>query len=425
MMVGWGMIASIVGIVWTRFIPVKNAERTLNSGIMVATILMMLGALGICYFFGHACSEGPGHVQMGQFAPFWAITSGLCTGLLIAGVMLYYSDSAFSPVRQLAKSAQRGPAVVVMGGLNLGLYSTCLPVAGVAVASLVGYYVAGTYGIAMGAMGMLSTLGITLAVDSYGPVVDNAGGIAEMTNQGGEVRKVTDELDAVGNTTAAIGKGFAIGSAAFAALAIVTAYMASINHFVDEGIVIRLDLSDPNLMAGLLIGGMIPFFFCAMLGHAVSRITNQVVDEVRRQFREIKGLMEHKVLPESNKCVDIASKGALSSIALPGLLAVFIPIAVGILLKPQGLAGLLVGALVSGLPLAIMMVNAGAAYDNAKKYVEDDHFGGKGTETHKATVVGDTIGDPLKDTMGPSINILIKLMSITALVLAPFFAQML
>lgn len=422
--VAWGMISSIAGIIWSRYGRVKDAQTSLNAGVILATIIMLIGSFFIVRYTSVQFQDEGGQ-SFGVLGPFWAITAGLVTGLIIAGVSLYYSDSRFKPVRKLAESARSGTAVLIVNGLNIGMISTWLPAVGVAFASLIGYNCAGMYGIGMGAMGMLSTLGITLAVDSYGPVVDNAGGIAEMTEQDEGVRKITDSLDSVGNTTAAIGKGFAIGSAAFAALALVTAYMASINHYrIEYGLdKLKLSLEDPLLVAGLIIGGAVPFFFSALLGSAVGRIAHRVVEEARRQFKSINGLMEGKASPDAAKCVDIAAKGALKSIALPGILAVVIPVAIGIIMGPEGLAGLILGGLVSGLPLAILMANTGAAYDNSKKYIEEGHYGGKTTETHKAAVVGDTVGDPLKDTMGPSIDILIKLMSITALVLAPIFAH--
>ena len=412
----WGMVASIIGVLWTRFGPVRSAQSALNIGVLVSTVVMLIGSFFIILAFG-APIVGQNGQEYSVLGPFWALTGGLITGLVIAGVSLYYTDSNYKPVKKLADSARSGTAVLIVGGLNLGMMSTWVPVLAVGVASLIGHMVAGIYGIGIGAMGMLSTLGITLAVDSYGPVCDNAGGLAEMTNQDEGVREITDSLDSVGNTTAAIGKGFAIGSAAFAALALITAYIHSINRFADTEVV--LSLSDPNLVAGLLLGGMVPFLFSALLGNAVGRIAGRVVDEVRRQFKEITGLMEGTAEPDSTTCVDIASKGALQSIALPGTLAIAIPVAVGFGIGAVALAGLIMGGLISGLPLAIMMANAGGAWDNSKKYIEEGRFGGKGSDAHKSTVTGDTIGDPLKDTMGPSIDILITLMSIVALVLAP------
>lgn len=413
----WGIIASIIGILWVRFAPVKNAQQSLNVGVYVANFFMALGS----YFI--IKQVGMTYGTYGVMGPFWAMIAGLVTGVIIAGVSEYYSSSSYKPVKQLAESAQSGPAVVVVGGLSIGMLSTLIPVVCIAAATILGYKVAGMYGIAMGALGMLSTLGITLAVDSYGPVADNAGGIAEMTQQKESVRKITDQLDSVGNTTAAIGKGFAIGSAAFSALGLITAYIATLGRF--SGTKIVLDLSDPKLLSGLLIGGMIPFVFSALLAGGVGKIANKIIDEVRRQFKEIKGLMEGKAKPDSSLCIDIATKGALTSMMLPGIMIIVAPVAVGFFLGPLALGGFLVGSLATGLPLAIQMANSGAALDNAKKYIEEGNFGGKGTLAHKAAVVGDTVGDPLKDTMGPSINILIKLMSVISLVLAPLFARFL
>lgn len=411
----WGIIASIIGVLWVRMAPANNAQKALNFGVYLATVVMAVGSYFIIKKIGMSYE---GYHATGTF---WAMIAGLITGVIIAGVSEYYSSSHFKPVKQLAESAQSGPAVVVVGGLSIGMVSSLVPVVAIAAASLLGFKLAGMYGVAMGALGMLSTLGITLAVDSYGPVADNAGGISEMTEQGEKVRNITDQLDSVGNTTAAIGKGFAIGSAAFAALALITAYLATLNRFAENPIV--LNLRDPRLMVGLLVGGMIPFIFSAFLAGGVGKIANKIIEEVRRQFKEIKGLMEGKATPDSSLCIDIAARGALRSMMLPGILAIVIPVATGFFLGPVALGGLLVGSLVSGLPLAIQMANSGAALDNAKKYIEEGNFGGKGTSAHKAAVVGDTVGDPLKDTMGPSINILIKLMSIISLVLAPIFAR--
>ena len=413
----WGIVSSIIGILWVRFGPVNNAQNAFNVGVYIANIVMALGSFFIIKQVGLT------YQTYGVLGPFWAMIAGLVTGVIIAGVGEFYSSSRFKPVKRLAESAQSGPAVVVVGGLSIGMASTLIPVVCIAVATLLGYKVAGMYGIAMGALGMLSTLGITLAVDSYGPVADNAGGIAEMTEQDKSVRNITDQLDSVGNTTAAIGKGFAIGSAAFVALALITAYLATLNRFTEIEIV--LDLRDPRVIVGLLIGGMIPFVFSAFLAGGVGKIANKIIDEVRRQFKEIKGLMEGKAKPDSSLCIDIAAKGALTSMMGPGIMIIVIPVAVGFLLGPVALGGFLVGSLVTGLPLAIQMANSGAALDNAKKYIEEGNFGGKGTLAHKAAVVGDTVGDPLKDTMGPSLNILIKLMSIISLVLAPLFARFL
>jgi len=413
----WGIVSSIIGILWVRFGPVSKAQQAMNIGVYVANIVMAAGS----YFI--IKQAGIIYGTYNAMGPFWAMIAGLVTGIIIAAVSEYYSSSSYSPVKNLAESAQSGPAVVVVGGLSIGMVSSLIPVVCIAAATILGYKVAGMYGIAIGALGMLSTLGITLAVDSYGPVADNAGGIAEMTQQKKEVREITDQLDAVGNTTAAIGKGFAIGSAAFSALGLITAYIATLIHFAETPIV--LNLADPKLLSGILVGGMIPFVFSSFLAGGVGRIANKIIDEVRRQFREITGLMEGKAKPDSSLCVDIATKGALHAMMGPGIMIIVAPVAVGFFLGPLALGGFLIGALCTGLPLAIQMANSGAALDNAKKYIEAGNFGGKGTLAHKAAVVGDTVGDPLKDTMGPSINILIKLMSVISLVLAPLFAKLL
>jgi K(+)-stimulated pyrophosphate-energized sodium pump len=306
------------------------------------------------------------------------------------------------------------------------MQSTFIPVLALSIAVVASYYVAGTYGVALAALGMLATTGMVLAVDAYGPIADNAGGIAEMAGLDPSVRKITDNLDAVGNTTAAIGKGFAIGSAAFAAIGLLSAFMLTVNVVrVDNGLAALVPaLDDPQILAGLLIGAMMPFFFSSMLFRAVGKCADTMILEVRRQFKEIPGLKEGKegVIPDSTTCVDIATKGAIHGMLVPGGLAILFPIIIGFVLGPEGLAGFLVGAIATGVMLGIQTANSGGAMDNAKKYIEEGNFGGKNSEAHKAAVVGDTVGDPLKDTVGPSINILIKLMCVIALVLAPLFA---
>lgn len=414
---GWGIISSLLGVILVKTIKTENPEKALNGGVYFAALLMIGGSFFIIRFLSPSYRVGERIYSV--LGPFWALIGGVLAGLVVGGVSEYYTSSRFSPVRKLAESCQTGPAVAVLNGLSIGMLSTLIPVVVIAGATLLGYHFAGMYGVATSAFGMLSILGITLAVDSYGPVADNAGGIAEMAKLSPEVRKITDKLDAVGNTTAAIGKGFAIGSAAFAALGLFTAYLATLKKFSPEPI--SLSISNPTLVAGLLIGGMIPFLYASLLAGGVGKVAFRVIKEVRRQFKEIPGLMEGKAKSDPTQCVDIATRGALRSMMLPGILAILIPIGVGLSLGPIALGGLLVGSLVTGLQLGIQMANSGAAMDNAKKYIEEGHFGGKGSDAHKAGVIGDTVGDPLKDTMGPSINILIKLMAVVSLVLAPFF----
>jgi K(+)-stimulated pyrophosphate-energized sodium pump len=409
----WGIISSLMGIAWIKGVRIKDPQSRLSSGTYLGAILMIAGSFFIIKYLGTA------YENYSLLGPFWAIIAGVLSGLIIGEVSVYYTSSKYKSIRDLANSCQTGPAVTVVNGLALGMHSTLIPVVVVAAATLIGFLVAGMYGVAIAALGMLSILGITLAVDSYGPVADNAGGISEMAHLPPEVRQVTDKLDAVGNTTAAIGKGFAIGSAAFAALGLITAYRATINSLSSHPF--SLSLADPRLIAGLLVGGMVPYLYGSMLARGVGRVAFGVVEEVRRQFKEIPGLMEGKGKADPSQCVNIASQGALRNMMLPGILAIIFPIAMGFFLGPVALGGFLVGSLVTGLPLGIQTANSGAAMDNAKKYIEEGNLGGKGSYAHKASVVGDTVGDPLKDTVGPSINILIKLMSVISLVLAPVF----
>jgi len=413
---GWGILCSLIGVGWIKMAKLKDPQATLNGGTYISAALMMVGSFFIVKYLGAAYGD------YSLLGPFWAIIAGILSGLVIGEVSVYYSSSKYKPVKELANSCKTGPAIAIVNGLSLGMLSTLVPVVVIAAATLIGFFFAGMYGVAMAALGMLSILGVTLAVDSYGPVADNAGGIAEMAQLPREVRQVTDKLDTVGNTTAAIGKGFAIGSAAFAALGLITAYRVTINSLASRSF--TLSLADPKLIAGLLIGGMVPYLYGSLLARGVGRVAFQVVEEVRRQFREIPGLMKGKAKADSTKCVDIAARGALENMMLPGILAIIIPVGIGFMLGPIALGGFLVGSLVVGLPLGIQTANTGAALDNAKKYIEEGNLGGKGSPAHKASVVGDTVGDPLKDTVGPSINILIKLMSVVSLVLAPLFVAL-
>lgn len=403
-----GIIASIIGIIYVRIAGRKNPQSALMGGTYLSAIL----TAGATYFI--VKYQGIAFESYSLMGPFYAAISGIISGIIVGFTSEYFTSTKYKPVQQLAKDSQSGAAITVTGGISVGMASTAIPVLVLAIAVVFAYHFAGIYGVALAAFGMLATTGMIVAVDSYGPIADNAGGIAEMANLDPSVREITDNLDAVGNTTAAIGKGFAIGSAAFVTMGLLVAYMKSANIEV-------ADIKNPKVLMGLLIGGMLPFLFSSMLFKAVSKSAFKMIEEVRRQFKEIPGLMEGKAMPDSAKCVDISTIGAINGMLLPGSIAILTPVFVGLLLGKETLAGMLVGALITGLMLGIQMANSGGAMDNAKKYIEEGHFGGKGSETHKAAVIGDTVGDPLKDTVGPSINILIKLMSVISLVLAPLF----
>ncbi len=408
-----GIVASIIGVLYVKFAARNNPQKALMNGTYISAILTAVATFLIVKYNGVEFTDESG-TTYGVLGPFWATLAGVISGIIVGLTSEFYTSSDYKPVRRLAEESQSGPALTVTGGISLGMASTAIPVIVLAIAVLVSVKFAGIYGVAMAAFGMLATTGMVVSVDSYGPIADNAGGIAEMAQLDPNVRKITDNLDAVGNTTAAIGKGFAIGSAAFAAMGLLVAYMHSVE-------LEAADIKDPYVLVGLILGGMLPYFFSSMLFQAVSKAAFKMIEEVRRQFREIKGLMEGTALPDSARCVDISTKGAINGMLVPGIMAILAPVVVGLVLGKAALAGLLVGSLVSGLVLGIQMANSGGAMDNAKKYIEEGHFGGKGSETHKAAVIGDTVGDPLKDTVGPSINILIKLMSVISLVLAPLF----
>ena len=407
MLAGAGIVAAILG----TFVVSSKEDATfdqllwsLRRGIFAAAILLVVFALVIVL------------VMDLEFELFWVITTGLIAGLIIGLSTEYYTSYSYKPTQEVAETSQTGAATVIISGIATGMISTVVPLVAVGLTIIIAYELAEFYGVALAGVGLLSTLGITLATDAYGPVADNAGGIAEQAQLDPEVRERTDALDALGNTTAATGKGFAIGSAALTSLALLAAFTVQADIDV-------IDLLDHKVIVGVLFGAMLPFLFSAFTMKAVGRAAMSIVNEVRRQFREIPGLMEGTSEPDYTECVDIATKGALKEMIIPGLMAVAAPLAIGFILGVESLGGMLIGSVGSGFMLAIMMATAGGSWDNAKKYVELGHYGGKGTDAHKAAVEGDVVGDPFKDTSGPSINILLKLMAIVSLVFAPVFLE--
>ena len=397
-----GIIASVIGILMVRGKDGGNPANALNLGTYISGIIVIIAVIILS------------KVMLGSYKYAIAIIAGLIVGIAIGKITEIYTSEEYKSVKKIADQSQTGSATTIISGMGVGMLSTVWPIICICAGIFFAYYFAGMYGIALAAVGMLSTTGMTVAVDAYGPVSDNAGGIAEMAELPENVREITDKLDAVGNTTAAIGKGFAIGSAALTALALFFSYTQQTG-------LSSISILQPIVVIGVFIGAMLPFLFSALTMNSVGRAANQMIEEVRRQFREDEGIMAGTTNPDYTRCVDISTKAALKEMLAPGLLAIVAPLAVGLILGTEALGGLLVGALASGVLLALMMANAGGAWDNAKKYVEEGNYGGKGSDTHKATVVGDTVGDPFKDTSGPSINILIKLMTIVAVVFAPLF----
>ena len=399
-----GILASVIATFFVRGKEGSNPHKALKMGSYVSAILVVIASIILS------------KTMLNSFGPAIAIVSGLVVGLVIGVVTEVYTSGDYKFVKKIAQQSETGSATTIISGTAVGMMSTWVPVVLICVGIFLAYQFAGLYGIALAAVGMLSTTGITVAVDAYGPIADNAGGIAEMSGLDHSVREITDKLDAVGNTTAAMGKGFAIGSAALTALALFVSFTQATGLTADQ-----VALTSPTVVIGLLIGGMLPFVFSAMTMDSVSKAAYSMIEEVRRQFHEIPGIMEGKAKPDYKTCVAISTTAALKEMLVPGIMAVVAPLAVGLILGSTALAGLLAGSLVSGVMMAMFMSNAGGAWDNAKKYIEEGHHGGKGSDAHKAAVVGDTVGDPFKDTSGPSINILIKLMTVVSTVFAAIF----
>jgi K(+)-stimulated pyrophosphate-energized sodium pump len=417
---GVGIVASILALPFIRATSEDKVEAALKNALIISTIIMLAALYPITMWAFGGTTFAVSGVTVTGMGVFVALAAGLVAGLLIGLVTEFYTSHRYKPVREVADASKTGSATNIIYGLALGYNSAVIPMLLIAISVVIGYVFAGMYGIALTAIGMLGTIAVGLTIDAYGPTSDNAGGIAEMAEMGKDIRKRTDALDAAGNTTAAIGKGFAIGSAALTSLALTSAFITRAEGALGKDL--SLELTNPHVLAGLLVGAALPFAFSAMTMKSVGKAAFAMIEEVRRQFRTIPGLMEGKARAEYAKCVDISTQASIREMIAPGLLVIISPLAVGFLFGVQMLAGLLIGSLIVGVMLAISMANSGGAWDNAKKYIETGVLGGKGSDTHKAAVVGDTVGDPFKDTSGPALNILIKLMAIISLVFAAAFA---